>query len=260
MLISGGRGLYHRLGYVEVGSFYRYRVPSGDGDAECRLAAEGEFPLSAFVRLHQREPVRYMRSQSDWERLMHAGMLMNQPADLRMVVSNGVPVAYAAVQHPRPDASGALSPLRVYEAAGDRSALARAVPSLAKAYGAPAAEWIGWPDDAALAAEASARGWSHTENAFTGTLGIIDPQRFLTAIGPLMAERGSHLRWTPSAEGALLETADESHPLTWSQLTSLVFGGPTAEARAVPAMGAAAAAAVAELFPLPLLWYGFNYV
>lgn len=262
MLISGGRGLYHRLGYVEVGSFQRYSVPAGEPAAEYEVTELHEDDLPAIVSLYQAEPVRFFRPVSDWHKLVAASMLMNQPADLLVIRRGNAIVAYAGVQRPAHRSTGEAAAARVRELAGSRSAVAAALPGIARRYGVERADMVTWPSDAEWRAEASVRGWSWRPLAFPGTLGIIDPARFLRAVRVLVEERvGDGLRLEGDGEGALLRLGGAEARLdTMGQLTALVFGGDTDEARAVPVLPARLQAAVDAAFPLPVLWYGYNYV
>lgn len=258
MLISGGRGLYHRLGFVEVGLFHQYRVPAGAADPGIEVTEYQRDDLPALIALYQAEPVRFMRHISDWHKLVAAGMLMNQPADIRVIRHGNAIVGYAGVQRPRTGAEAA----RVREIAGSRSALAGALPAIAQEYEAAAAEVVTWSTDAEWRSQAMSRGWRWTPMSFPGTLGIIDPGQFFAAVRPLIAERlGSELKIEPAGEGARLSARGESVVLeTMGQLTALVFGGETEEARCVPPLPEGVHEAVATAFPLPLLWYGYNYV
>jgi predicted N-acetyltransferase YhbS len=263
MLISGHRGLYRRMGYVEVGAFQRYTVRADDPDAGYAVTELTSDDLPAIVRLYQAEPVRFFRPVSDWHKLLAAGMLMNRPSDLLVVRRGNAIVAYVGVQRPsanRPeDTPGAL---RIREVAGSRSALAAALPGLARRYGMEQADVILWSWDAQWRAEAAVRAWRWEPEPFPGTLGIIDPVRFLRAIRPLVDERSSSgLNIVPEGQGAAVTCRGERVVLsTMPQLTALVFGGETEEARALPELAPTLREATDEVFPLPLLWYGYNYV
>jgi GNAT superfamily N-acetyltransferase len=258
MLISGGRGLYHRLGYVEVGSFLKYTLPAGPPAPEFGVAPFHPDDLGAVVSLYQAEPVRFIRPVEDWHKLVAASMLMNQPADLLVIRHRNAIVAYAGAQ--RPVAGNAAA--RVREFAGSRSAIAAALPGIAAQYGVETADVITWRADAEWRSQAMLRGWSWNQVSFAGTLGIIHPAAFLTAIGPLLRERvGEELRIEPEGEGAVLEAGGETARLeTMGQLTALVFGGDTEEAHALPELPPRVRALADAAFPLPLLWYGYNYV
>jgi predicted N-acetyltransferase YhbS len=262
MLISGGRGMYHRLGYVEVGAFLRYTVPAGPPDPNYQVSEFHRDDLPAVVSLYQSEPVRFIRPVEDWHKLVAASMLMNQPADLLVVRHGNAIVAYAGVQRPSPGAKSADAAARVREMAGSRGALAAALPGVARQYGVHAADVVTWRADAEWRAQALTRGWNWSQVPFAGTLGIIDPTRFLAAVRPLLEERvGAELRIEAEGEGARLSAGEESVVLSsMAELTALVFGGDTEEAHAIPELPPAVRAAADRAFPLPLLWYGYNYV
>src|SRR5205085_4272748 len=52
MLISGGRGLYHRLGYVEVGRFIGYRAPAADLPRGFDVRETEQGDLDSLIDLH----------------------------------------------------------------------------------------------------------------------------------------------------------------------------------------------------------------
>jgi predicted N-acetyltransferase YhbS len=266
MLISGGRGLYHRLGYVQVGRFPRYRVPAGTASAAVSVTEYAPADLPALMSLHAREPVRFRRSQEDWERVLAAGMLMNQRGTVWVVRQEGQPVAYLAVQQPRPQEAGGAGSPRAMEYAGDRWAIAEAAPEVIARVGASALDLIGPDGDAVLAAHAHARGWEVSSTSFSGTLNLLRPESLFARLAPWIAERlGAEVaaRLQVSAgEGETRFALDgESYVVdTPGRLTSLIFGGDTAEARDIPPLTGRLGDALRALFPMPLLWYGYNYV
>jgi GNAT superfamily N-acetyltransferase len=257
MLISGGRGLYIRLGYVQVGSFlsHQSREELGEG-LEVREFVDAD--LAAVAALYQAEPVRFFRPMSDWHRLVAAGRLMNQPADLLVIDESGGLIAYLGVQLPTPGTAG---PVRVREFAGSRSAITAALPAVARRYGAATAEVVVRSCDVNWRFAARAHCLSGTPVAFPGTVGVIDPARFLCAVRPLIEERVEGLTLEPAGEGAILSGGGHRVELTSrGRLEALVFGGATAEAHAVPEIPDALGALTDAAFPLSLPWYGYNYV
>lgn len=264
MLISGGRDLYRRLGYIPAGFFQAYRVPAGEPEPEFELTPLGEEDLSAIITLYQREPIRFFRPREDWHKLLAAGMLMNRPADLLVVRHRNAIVAYAGVQRPVPAQGGEAPAARVREIGGSRAALAAVLPGIARRYEVPAVDLVTWPSDAEWRSQAFARGWQWLPAAFPGTVGIIDPERFLRAIRRLVEERaGSDLRLEPAGEAgwARLVADEETTVLaTMAELTALVFGSEAEEGRALAELPPTVRDRVSAVFPLPLLWYGYNYV
>lgn len=262
MLISGGRGLYHRLGYVQVGAYRSYTITAGAVRQGLQLDLFHPGDLPELVALYQAEAVRFFRPAADWNRMLAAGMLMNQPAELLTIRSGGTLLAYAGVQRPAPGKSAEGAPVCIREFAGSRSALAAALPGIASQYGAAAVEIVAGAGDAGWQTQAHWHRWEATSTAFPGTLGIIDAAEFCRSIRPLLAERvGTRLSLEADGEGAVLSVEGESIRLaTQGELTAMAFGGETAEARAVPPLPPHVEAVVRQAFPLPLPWYGFNYV
>ncbi|MBI3947203.1 MAG: GNAT family N-acetyltransferase [Armatimonadetes bacterium] len=268
MLISGGRGMYHRLGFVNVGSFRlllaaRARLPApGPG---LRLSACGADNVPALLRLYQSRPVRFERPLEDWERLLGARMLMDRPSECLGVWEGNALVAYAGVQVP--NARGRPSLPRVLEHAGSESALFETLAAIADRYGSERIEVVVMPathDPGRLLATV---GSEEQETAFRGTVGIINPARFLDAFRPYLQERlgradAARLEIEPlESGGARFRAAGERYNLdTMGRLTALVFGGSTPEARDVPAPSPGIAPFIERMFPVPLLWYGYNYV
>jgi ribosomal protein S18 acetylase RimI-like enzyme len=266
MLISGGRGLYHRLGYVEVGRFPRYRIAKAARSAAVQVAAYDPADLPALAALYEREPVRFRRSPEDWERMLAAGVLMNRRARLWVARVAGEVAAYLGVQEPAAAPDRPPGAARAMEYAGDRWAIAEAAGAILEVTGAPALELVGPDGDRALAAQAAARRWEQGISSFSGTLSVLDPPTFLARLRPWMEERVGNAtadRLTVQAEGGGVRLGLEEETLaldTPGRVTALIFGGETEEARDLPPLAGRLGETLRVLFPLPLFWYGYNYV
>ena len=264
MLISGGRGMYHRLGYVNVGSFHSFSVPVEALPAPAeglRVEPCGAAQIPGLIALHQRLPVRFVRPADDWEKLLAAGMIMNQRGDCLGVWEGGRLVAYAAVQRPQ-----AAAAARVREYAGSETALFAALGAAARYYEAPGVEVVAMPGTEDLPRLLRNAGAEEKELAFTGTLGILDVDGFFACIHPYVRERlgaaAEALFLDPrETNGISFEYGGERYALAnRGQLTALVFGGSTEEARSIHEVPPGLGVILKRLFPMPLLWYGFNYV
>jgi predicted N-acetyltransferase YhbS len=267
MLISGGRGLYHRLGYVTVGRFLRYRMDSsqlnGAESPEVELGSQRMEEIPRLAGLYQNEPVRFLRSGADWRRLLQAAMLMNAAADLVTIHHDGRLIAYVGAQRPNSDAPAADRVVRVQEMAGARRAIIAALPLLLRRYDASAVTLAVQPTDFEFAFAAKQHDWTPTVVAFPGTLGVIDPPAFMGAIQPLLDERSATVGLTIHAteEGAVFTLGAQRYEVAApGPLAALLFGGETEEAQSLPRCEGRLAQVLCSLFPLPLLWYGYNYV
>jgi hypothetical protein len=269
MLISGGRGLYHRLGYVTVGEFRRVVVQGDSADPTLRGGDLTVTPfepadLDAVMGIHRAERVRFVRPAADWEAVIQAGMLMNRPAELLVVRQDGEPVAYLSVQQPSRDGEGRLGPARAFEIGGSRWAIAASVGAILARMNAPGLGVVTHASDREWTTLARARGWTLEPVAFTGTVGILDPVALFDRLGSFIDERvgdGAGLQIDASRAGVRFQLGTERYEVgAPGPLAALVFGGETEEARAIPPRTGELGRVLSRLFPMPLLWYGYNYV
>lgn len=268
MLISGGRGLYRRLGYVTAGRFDRYQLQAaqlhGPGTPGVELTDYREEDLPGVAALQQAEPVRFVRPASDWRRLLAAGVLMCDPSDLLVIRQGGQSVAYVGVQRPCPGNSRTEGNARIAEMAGSRSAIIAALPALLDRYEAPVVNLWVQRMDVEMSTQARCRGWTPQPKTFPGTVGVIDPPALMEALAPLLVER--------SAEAADLKITATEDEVTFAlgaeqvtmkapgPLAALLFGGETEAAGTGPPQDSKLGCLLEALFPLPLLWYGYNYI
>lgn len=267
MLISGGRGLYHRLGYVTVGRFDRYELGPQQLHGlvtPIELSLYRGRDLPALAALHENEPVRFRRSAADWRALLETGMLMNRPSELLVVRQHGQPVAYLGVLRSGGGTRETPGTARVHELAGSRTALLAALPALRDQHQSASVSLVVQPTDVEMAVNARQHGWTATPLAFPGTLGVIDPPALMAALRPLLAERAeaaARLTVSATADEATFTLNGEQYQVgAPGPLAALLFGGDTGDARALPTCGGALGELLRALFPLPLLWQGYNYV
>jgi predicted N-acetyltransferase YhbS len=266
VLISGGRGLYHRLGYVTVGSFDRYGWTAAElepaQDSTIDVAPYRPADLPEVVALHQREPVRFLRSETDWQKLLAAGMLMNSPAELWLVRQQGVAVAYLSGSLTSGRHVKAPPELQIREFGGSRNATTAALAVLLQSTGAASATLATPAGDPELSVLAHQHGWLPRSISFPGTIGIVDGPGLIDSLRPILSERAEPVvEARASGDKVMLTVAGEAYSIEApGPLAALVFGGDTAEAAAVPPAPPRVKAHLTQLFPLPLLWQGYNYV
>jgi len=191
MLISGGRGLYKRAGYVEVGGYRRSAVRPDRLPQKRRVRVRRWRPedLPALVRLHSAEPVRFVRPPEDFLTLLECGRVVNADADTRVICSTrGVPLAYVTYRLPGAHKLG-KDELSIDEMAGARWAIAQALGALFEEYGLKRLFIEHLACDLEMEALARSYGWRTESHAFGGTVGIIEPERFWAACAPLFQER-----------------------------------------------------------------------
>jgi len=255
MLISGSRGLYHRMGAVNLTAFLKCRIPANSvppvaGAIKVSPAEEKDIPL--LSQLYQREPVRFHRSAEDWHKLLKAGMLMNHEADTFAAYDSRSLAAYACVQRPTSD-----SPPRIGEYAGSRAAVRLMIPWIAKHYSAGSVEITLMPRDVEMQVLLQNEGAAFEHQPFGGTVLIIDVPAFFAALRGLVKERvGGPLEISTDENRVTFRLGDEE--TSWappSEITTNVFHGPPNNEKTNSLHEA-----LRLIFPVPLLWYGLNYV
>ncbi len=292
MMISGGRGLYTRVGCRQVGQDWDVAIaPEGAaalgsafGRDRYRLLPLGPERIDDARRLYEAEPVRFLRAYDDWQMAWSCGVVMNTASDFWGVAPADCPdepAAYLIVHQPHkvrrrhPD-----DPLvaRIVEFAGDRAALLAATPLLLEHYGAGRVALHVQGHDVALRAllidppsrQPRRPGITATPAGTSGTLRVINFVQLMERCRPLLAERigwtaydlrfagderpGSALGgFTISLGSELLRIPDLATLDQW------LFGSPRPR-EAEPAGSAQVARLLERALPLPSLWYGISYV
>ncbi|UCC68788.1 MAG: GNAT family N-acetyltransferase [Armatimonadota bacterium] len=269
LLISGERGLYRRAMAVDAGPTYEVEVRPGSVKASTRTpqarapqaraprarrAAPGDWVSCA--RLHQREPVRFVRSAGFFARAFsgHGGR------GAWVIECGGEVAAYVLLS--RPWGTPRDHPRRLAtEYAGSRAALVEGLPSLFESSGFEritfrAPQWD--REMAYLFRRAGLDGKPAT--LLDHTIRLLDLPRLMRRLRPYVAARllrAESRRLTFEQEGhrCVFALGDEMVELGLKEACALVLGGPEA-----PQVEGELGRVLAALFPLPCPLPGMNYV
>ncbi|MFW6189084.1 MAG: GNAT family N-acetyltransferase [Planctomycetota bacterium] len=267
-LISGGRGLYRRQGFVDVGGYFhaaidRKRLPEA---GPWRIEPWEEDDLPALIDLHVGEPTRFERPPEDFLTLLRKGCIMDRRAETRLVrPRTGEPVAYLSYIVPGEGDLGE-DEIRIEEMAGSRRAVAEALPAVFEEYDLQTAHAKFLRSDTEARALAGSLGWRTQPAGFHGTVGIICPALFWRNARPLLRERigpqrFGRLSFTADGDGTRIAFGDESTDrLDMSELTRLVFLPADRRDELDLPRDTELGRLLDRLFPLPLVAYGLNYV
>lgn len=278
MLISGGRGLYTRVGCRQVGQEWDYSLTA---DESARLAPSGfavqpvgAARIDALAALYQGESVRFLRPREDWERAFSCGIVMNTPSDFWGVTRSGALVAYVIVH--QPNVTRARRPnqpftARVVELAGDRAAIASALPALLTHYGTERVSVHVQAHDRALHAILAAAGLDGQPGGSSGTIRVINFPQLMNRCRSYLAERigsvAEELSFTSderpgSALGGYVvrHGSDYARVSDHASLAVLLFGSPDRQEQVALEGSARVATLLRKALPLPSLWYGISYV
>lgn len=273
LLVSGGRSLYRRLGYVDVGGYLHCEVGRRRGPERGRYELRPWRPadLPALQALHGAEPVRFVRPPDDFRALLELDAIMSSPAATEVVCPRRGerPVAYLTCRSgARIDRDEASDALIAVELAGSRYAAAAGLVELLGRDGVRKVTVRTLACDAEMAELARAFGWRRRPAGFHGTVGVIDPEGFWAACVPLFAERlgpqaAGRLSLSVEGERVRITCGEQELALAgMAEFTGLVFlpAHRRAELELDAPGGSELGRALEGLFPLPLVDYGLNYI
>jgi predicted N-acetyltransferase YhbS len=287
MLISGGRGLYTRVGCRQVGNDLDFsldtdalerlasvRPPGGGG---FRIGRVGADQIDALSALYAAEPVRFVRRREDWDMAFQCGVVMNTPSDFWGVWVGETMVAYLILHQPdkmRRRAEDAPF-ARVVEFAGQRAAVMAALPELRREYGVERITLHAQGSDPVLGGVLrTATGREGTPSGASGTVRVINFVQLMERCRPILAERMGHaaasgLRFEADAapgrpdggftirrDGESLRVPDLASLAPFLFGTHRVIEVPDT----VPDGSEGLLADLRRALPLPSLWYGVSYV
>lgn len=275
MPISGGRGLYTRLGAKRIGQYALYTVPrdtltAGDGPGvgqtavgETEIQRAGPEDLHEMTRLYAEEPSRYVRSTSDLRMAVDAAWICDRDGETVAIREEGRLLAYAGIQKRRPDREDEARGARLAEIAGSRSALLRALPCLYDRYDVDYLEIVTTASDIELASLLRPHGVIAAPQGFTGTVLVLQPERLLQVFEDYIADvlGPDVLTWDAAADSVVFRCGGKDHAVATSDLGALVFGVvPSDEDPIETIPPGLLRTALERVFPVQLPWYGFNFV
>ena len=258
MWISGGRGLYTRLGARPVGAGKRFHPASEElsrlGEAE--VVELDASRIDELQELYAREPVRFIRHREDWERAFSNRFVMDGPAEFLGVGERGELSGYLIVQRPQKEGHSLLA-----EYAGERRSLARALGAAAGKVGAKSLGIHVPREEAELDRLLSSIGAGWEASTVSGTCVVLDFARLMEEFRGRVAERcgwglARSLSFPERGEERVISGGDEELVFAdRAEAVGFVFGGPE---RPEPATGLGKR--LSRAFPAPAPWYGVNYV
>jgi len=266
MLVSGDRGLYRRFGCVDAGIYRWYSIKRDQlevHEKNLTLRKYGEKDVIELVKLHQLEPIRFIRTYEDFKTLLESKRLCDQISETYVVEQNGPVVAYVSLQLPR---SRDL-PLAILELAGSRVAILKTLRSLMDDVGTESAIVRTTTADVELDHLMVSAGAKRSTGGFMGTVKLIDIERFLESIDTYMTEvigkrrrknlsikyegKNSELSFTYMDQKFSIRGIDE--------ITSFIFGSVEKQQKLKHA-NSELEDMLNSIFPMPLVDYGLNYV
>jgi len=245
LFVSGGRGLYRRLGCYEFGGMYQFRWQS---PGELAHSFSGKVrqadPVDLFYldELREQKSVRFDASLWEWAELVKAGGLASiykLTQEVFVAEKDGVPVAYIVVGLPTPHHTEGKA--MITEWAGDPEAIKALVQQvLSEQKVSTVTMNIPWHEPLLK----DFRQYPHKKKNHSGTIHIIDAQNLFAQLQPYFsASYGGKIKISVDNEGDdyVLAVDEREIVLTEERFVSLLF-----------TPGAMEPSSFEGIFPIPL--------
>ncbi len=270
MYVSGGRGLYRRLGCVDAGAVYEFTVKR----AECatltvpkiELCPYQEEDIVKIVSAYQKGTVRFHRSLEDFKRVLcngHPVPLWMTP-DVLIMQHEDEFLGYLCIQESKKKEGHEPGHGYISEYAGDRRAVISAIPKLFERYDfIDLRFWVVFHDTAFIRMLYE-YGFECTRRNLRGhTFKIINFPRLMRRFRPYLEERvgldvADALEFTQKDDNFTIRLGDEEFSTDGRALALIVFGSYDGRERELMPTEGRIAKAFDAMFPLPFIWPGLD--
>jgi GNAT superfamily N-acetyltransferase len=258
MLISGGRGLYRRLGAVNAGlykSFYIPRSKLSSSNLTVRKVKEEDIPVLLY--LMNLEPVRFERSYDELKKLINTGMIVNEPGDIWVVEKDKEIFSYFAIQVQTRWGKS----LHIREIGGSREAIIDSLLSILETYQNDFILLDALLSDESISYIMEKKGIQPEERGFQGTVKILNLKGLFKKLEPyfisLLGEEYKKLtvKFEPSLS---LRYDEETLDIPKDDTPILIFGSVEKKID-IPEKLNKIKRIIDTIFPIPLVDYGLNY-
>lgn len=257
MLISGGRGLYRRAGAADFGTNYTavIETESFDLPSDARVTVT-DYEASDFeaCRLaYAAKAVHYVRTLDDWEGFLKSRYAMCLLCDLIVVKHDGVFAGYVVLSKASPDGAS-----RLVECAGDERSLFLALKPITQRYGIKKLRLNLQQENVSLRTRMERLGVNFEVQPNVGTLLILNFEQLMKRLTPYFevrigigrAQRLSFKEQTGDVFGFGYDGKEFSIQGRM-ELGNFIFGDSVDRSDGT---------VWADIFPVPGLWYGLNYI
>jgi len=261
VMVSGKRTLYSRVGCVEAGRLYEFKIrPSAltlFEDVEVELYSEEK--VSDFVTLYQREPVRFKRTLDEFK-VLACRRIREEAAKVKHFIAynKGRPLAYISLL----SFGGTWS---LVEYAGSRRVVLHMISEVSKKFGIDRFELNIPHGDWELLNLLEGAGFKPKTSRAPASLAILNPVKFAEKILLYVEERAGEIdfRVESRPDGVRIQLSDSCLKLEDPrEFTMLIFGKPeTIENPDIPDfVFNRVSEPFRAVFPMPTPVYGLNYI
>ena len=267
-LVSGERNLYIRAGCLEVGRVHKFRIFGNDlksfDTEKVEVFSYQEENLENIVQVYQKEAVRFFRSLEDFKRILTTGAAMDREAEILTVHKGDEFLGYLAIQTPG-GKEGEKRIGQVVEYSGTREAIMDAVRCVFERYSLQELTFNVPFHDSEFIYLLSQKNLISLSESIPGLVKIINLSRLMDRLGSYIEERlgrkkRDSLKFEQQGTRFSISINQEQFNTDVKRLTQIVLGRrDKKEKEMIPREGEIGKVLV-DIFPLPFVWPGLNYV
>jgi len=268
ILISGERNLYKRAGCVEAGKVYKFKIFCSDlkrfNAQKVKVFPYQERNLENIVRVYQKEAVRFLRPLEDFRRILTTGAAMDKKAEVLTIHKDNEFLGYLAIQTPE-EKEGEKRIAQVVEYSGIRGAIIDAIRCIFERYNLHELTFnVSFYDSEFIYLLHQKSLASSMEN-IPGVIKIINFPRLMSRIHPYIEERLDRktmdlIKFEQKGDRFCIRINKEQFRAEAREFTQIVLGGQNKKEKKMILEEGKIEKALANIFPLPFIWPGLNYV
>jgi len=268
MLVSGGRNLYKRAGCIEAGRVHKFRISQSDlkkfNTQKMKVFPYQERNLENIVRVYQKEAVRFLRPLEDFKRILTTGAAMNKEAEVLTIHKGSEFLGYLATQTPE-EKEDEERIGQVIEYSGIRGAIIDAVRCVFERYNLQELTFNVPFHDLEFIYLLNQKNLISLVGSIPGVIKIINFPRLMHKLGPYIEERLGRkkidsIKFEKQGDRLSININQEQFHTDGRRLTQIVLGRhDKKEKEMIPRKGETGKV-LADIFPLPFVWPGLNYV
>ncbi len=258
MLISGGRGLYRRLGAINAGLYKTFHIDKAKlSRSNLKVKRVNQEDISKLLKLMELEPVRFLRSYEELKTLLGCSMVVNRPGEVLIIEDNNTPLGYVAIQLAKKQEEIP----HIKEIGGSRSAIVDSLFTILDTYNKDSILLDVLCSDLEIRHIMEKLGIKGEDRGFAGTIKVINVKRFLKKLDNYFSRmlgeeyKDFTIEFNPPVT---IRFKDENLYIEERDVPALIFGSIEKKIE-VPEQLPRIKKVLDILFPIPLVDYGLNY-
>jgi len=269
MFVSGGRGLYRRLGCVDAGEVREFGISRSESaslkEQNIELSPYKENDIVKLAAVYQKEPVRFHRSLENFEfNLCRHPVPLWIVSDVLLMEKDGEFLGYLVIQKSKKKEGHEPGHGYISEYSGNRRAVVSAIPALFERYDFnDLTIWASRHDTELISILSERKIKSQRRNLRGHTFKFTNFPRLMKRFRPYVEERvgaqiADSLEFKQVGDNFSIKLDDEEFSTDGVSAVLIVFGSCDGREQELMPRRGKIAEVLEAMFPLPFIWPGLD--